>query len=532
LLEKSAYGGTGGEGSHMIQVRALLIATVTWFILLFNIERFDVFDYQQPVNLSTTLYMTIIVTAVSLLSFPNLAKANLWFSATTMTIFYLGMSMLSDATALQATFFWRATEIGILLISFVLMQKVSQAILDFEIAVQSFVLDANNSRMMPFHQGQEQVSQELHRARRFERPVAIIYCESASNDDTVTKIDGEFWQWRIKKTFKDRFTQTHIAQSAAMLTYKSDCIIKYNNDIVICLPETNQPEGEAFAAQLARFIHDLHQIEANIGVATFPDDGLVFEDLIEIARERARAYPPDIDSDGRSHDVMVNTQQRIKIERDAAWVNRMAYQSPSARSIYGFIKRTVEITLVLAVMPVVMPVLLIIALLIYLDDGAPIFYMQPRTGYRGKRFKIFKFRTMRVNAPSQPAQIVIDANGRKRYIWPEKKDKDPRITRVGAVLRKTSLDELPQLLNVLTGDMSLVGPRPTTWDLDMYTLQQTERLTVRPGITGLWQVCSRESTNMDERLLWDLKYIDKMSLSLDIQIIWRTVNSVFQKKGA
>src|SRR5687768_15333441 len=115
----------------MIQVRALLIATVTWFILLFNIERFDIFGQQQPVNLSTTLYMTIIVTAVSLLAFPTLAKAKMWLSAASMTVFYLMMSFIADATALQATFIWRATEIGSLLISFVLMQKVSQALLDF-----------------------------------------------------------------------------------------------------------------------------------------------------------------------------------------------------------------------------------------------------------------------------------------------------------------------------------------------------------------------------------------------------------------
>jgi lipopolysaccharide/colanic/teichoic acid biosynthesis glycosyltransferase len=178
------------------------------------------------------------------------------------------------------------------------------------------------------------------------------------------------------------------------------------------------------------------------------------------------------------------------------------------------------------------PVIAGVALLIYLDDHGPIFYTQLRTGHRGRRFKIYKFRTMKVNAPAVPAQIVQGPNGKTQYLWPAKVKNDPRITRVGKVLRKTSLDELPQLINVLMGDMSFVGPRPTSWELSMYTLHQTERLTVQPGITGLWQVCARETQNFDERLLWDMKYIEKMSLSLDLQILWRTVSQVFQKKGA
>jgi len=184
------------------------------------------------------------------------------------------------------------------------------------------------------------------------------------------------------------------------------------------------------------------------------------------------------------------------------------------------------------VAPLMLPVMLLIALAIKLDDGGPIFYMQGRTGHAGHRFKMFKFRTMIVNAKPIPPTLVVLPNGKKQYTWPDKSKHDPRITRVGRFLRKSSLDEIPQILNVIRGDMSIVGPRPTTWELDKYTLHQTERLTVRPGITGLWQVSARESTNFDERLLWDMKYIQKMSLLLDAQIIWRTVASVFQKKGA
>jgi lipopolysaccharide/colanic/teichoic acid biosynthesis glycosyltransferase len=106
------------------------------------------------------------------------------------------------------------------------------------------------------------------------------------------------------------------------------------------------------------------------------------------------------------------------------------------------------------------------------------------------------------------------------------------VTRIGRILRKTSLDELPQLINVLRGDMSLVGPRPTSWDLSSYRLFHTERLQVRPGITGLWQVAARGTTNFDEWVDWDRTYVDKMCLSLDVQIFIRTFTKVFAGKGA
>jgi lipopolysaccharide/colanic/teichoic acid biosynthesis glycosyltransferase len=113
-----------------------------------------------------------------------------------------------------------------------------------------------------------------------------------------------------------------------------------------------------------------------------------------------------------------------------------------------------------------------------------------------------------------------------------KLDPDPRITRIGRILRKTSLDELPQLLNVLRGDMSIVGPRPTSWGLSRYQLKHTERLNVRPGLTGLWQISARGNTDFDIWLQWDNAYIDKMSFFLDMQIFVRTIGKVLKRKGA
>jgi lipopolysaccharide/colanic/teichoic acid biosynthesis glycosyltransferase len=166
-----------------------------------------------------------------------------------------------------------------------------------------------------------------------------------------------------------------------------------------------------------------------------------------------------------------------------------------------------------------------------IDDGWPIFYSHKRVGKGGKTFLMHKFRSMYKNAPPLEPKIVRLSDGSIRYDWPEKDEDDPRITRVGRLLRKTSLDELPQIWNILTGEMSLIGPRPSSWTLDQHTLHQTARLTIKPGLTGLWQVSARDNKNFDERLLWDLKYVEKMGLWLDIQILLRTVGAVLRRSG-
>ncbi|MFQ3534272.1 MAG: sugar transferase [Aggregatilineales bacterium] len=218
------------------------------------------------------------------------------------------------------------------------------------------------------------------------------------------------------------------------------------------------------------------------------------------------------------------------------WVNLLPYQSASARAFYRVLKRTFDLTLVLGTAPLWAPLMLIIALLVYLDSGRPIFFTQERTGRGGKRFKMYKFRTMVPNAEELLKELAakglakLDAKG--KLAEPLKLEHDPRVTRLGRFLRKTSLDELPQLLNVIKGDMSLVGPRPTSWDLGSYTLLQTERLSVQPGITGLWQVYGRGDTDFSGWVQWDMLYIEKMSLTLDLKILIRTVLQVLRRRGA
>lgn len=197
---------------------------------------------------------------------------------------------------------------------------------------------------------------------------------------------------------------------------------------------------------------------------------------------------------------------------------------------YLIAKRVMDVTLVLLAMPLLLPLMGLIALLIRLDSpGAPSLFTQIRTGKGGVPFKMYKFRTMVPNAEAMKKELM-HLNELK---WPDFKiTNDPRITRVGKFLRKTSMDEFPQFFNVLKGDMSLVGPRPTSFSAKTYKLWQTERLDVQPGLTGLWQIVGRASTEFDERLRLDIAYITHRCLWLDIQILVRTYTAVLTQRGA
>jgi lipopolysaccharide/colanic/teichoic acid biosynthesis glycosyltransferase len=172
----------------------------------------------------------------------------------------------------------------------------------------------------------------------------------------------------------------------------------------------------------------------------------------------------------------------------------------------------------------------VIFILIKLESPRdPVIFVQPRTGMGGRRFNMYKFRTMVVNAEELKEKYAY-LNELK---WPDFKiTNDPRITRIGRFLRKSSLDELPQMFNILKGEMSLVGPRPTSFSPKMYELWHTERLDVLPGLTGLWQIVGRGEFQFDERLRLDIAYIQRRCMWLDIQILFRTVSAVFQQKGA
>ena len=198
------------------------------------------------------------------------------------------------------------------------------------------------------------------------------------------------------------------------------------------------------------------------------------------------------------------------------------------RRRYDLAKRAFDVTVAVAALPVLLLVLLICAIAIKLDSPGPVMFHQPRTGRNGRRFGMFKLRTMVRNAEQLKAELAhLNVLPAPDFKIPD----DPRVTRVGKILRKTSLDEAPQLLNVLRGDMSIVGPRPTSFAPSTYELWHTQRLEVRPGITGLWQVEGRGSTTFDERLRLDVRYIRNQSLLQDLLLVLRTFGSVVRRPG-
>lgn len=199
----------------------------------------------------------------------------------------------------------------------------------------------------------------------------------------------------------------------------------------------------------------------------------------------------------------------------------------SSRS-YVVAKRAMDIGVCLLALPLILPVGLLCALAIRLESPGPVMFTQMRTGQHGVRFPMFKFRTMVQNAEElKPSLQHLNILPPPDFKIPN----DPRITRVGKFLRKTSLDELPQILNVLRGDMSIVGPRPTSFAASTYALWHSERLEVTPGITGLWQIRGRGTVTFDERLRLDIEYIEQRSLGLDLRIIALTGLAVFRGSG-
>lgn len=201
------------------------------------------------------------------------------------------------------------------------------------------------------------------------------------------------------------------------------------------------------------------------------------------------------------------------------------------KPVYLFFKRVFDITCSLIGLLVLLLPLLIVALVIVIDSpGAAPIYVQERVGKNGKHFKFYKFRSMVPNAEKLLEQLL-DQNEMEGPAF--KMKDDPRITRFGRFIRKTSIDELPQLWNILKGDMSFVGPRPPLpREVAMYTEHQYQRLSVTPGLTCFWQVQpKRNSLSFDEWLSWDLKYIEERSFWLDIKILFQTAGAVFGLEG-
>jgi lipopolysaccharide/colanic/teichoic acid biosynthesis glycosyltransferase len=203
-------------------------------------------------------------------------------------------------------------------------------------------------------------------------------------------------------------------------------------------------------------------------------------------------------------------------------------------------KYFIDYFLIIIIFPIFVILFPLISIMILIFDSTPIIYSQKRVGLEGKEFSLYKFRTMSLSSDESIHEEHYKDLSKNKKIEPSLTPDDPirienddRITKIGSILRKTSLDELPNLLNVLLGQMSIVGPRPLVkYESDLYGVYSKKRNSVKPGITGLAQIQGRLDLSLQERLYWDIEYVEKKSFYYDLLIILKTVISVLSRRGA
>lgn len=563
----------------MFQLRILIVAAALWLIFLFGLARPDLVGME----LSLALYVLVLTIVLVIFFLPDIGAWH-WAAVTIpglLIYFGLGAAGALGHSALA----WPETpiEIIVLLITQFLASTTSLVVAKLEQIMESVVIDANTSRILPAADGEGAANDELFRARRFSRPVAFLLLRLAD----IPQLRGAPTdRFDFHAALQRSYLRARIGQLVESMVYRTDPLAWQGDNLVLCLPETNHDEAEQLAEQIHHLVSMSLNIRLPIGAATFPDDGLIYADLVAAAGRQlvqgadiripapAAARPASREESSPARELPVelarfslggnngtlalrqppftrvlyslglgalaswdelvqpflsHAQTTIRSETPYYdpdfWINRLPYQGTHARRIYLRVKRLMDLAAVLLTLPLTLPLGLALASLIWLEDRASPIYVQNRIGLGGHRFKMLKFRSMIPNADQRMAELGVRVNERGETVdeHGNKLENDPRITRLGKILRKTSLDELPQLWNVLVGDMSLVGPRPTSFGVDKYSLLQTQRLSVKPGITGLWQIYDRGDTDFDKRLIWDIKYIEKMSLSLDMEILLRTV---------
>lgn len=222
-------------------------------------------------------------------------------------------------------------------------------------------------------------------------------------------------------------------------------------------------------------------------------------------------------------------EQEAKMDREELNLNSEVVITDIAIG-YKFFKRVIDVVCSLAGLLLLSPVLIIISILIKLESDGPIIFSQDRIGYKGQKFKMYKFRSMVVNAEELKKKLS-EQNEMSGPMF--KMKNDPRVTKVGKFIRKTSIDELPQLINILKGEMSLVGPRPSLpKEVKEFEPWMMERLEVKPGLTCYWQVSGRNAIDFEDWMKLDIKYVRERSFWLDIKLIFKTFFVLFGDEHA
>jgi lipopolysaccharide/colanic/teichoic acid biosynthesis glycosyltransferase/GGDEF domain-containing protein len=583
----------------MARLRFMITLLTLWLIFIFNIERSDALGIDLP----TAVYVASAFAIVSVLIVPETIATRWYVLLFPLLIGYAIYRYDALANEDLPALIELLVDWVVISIAFVIGRWLSSIVTGIERTYDALVENDDNLRIASGVDGETIINQELFRARRYDRPVSVLYIKTPSLKQ-LERLYENYLPYQV--SLQHRYLRSRIAQLTETLLYATDPIAWYGDDIVVCLPETDKKQAYELAGRIAKVLHFSLSLDVPIGVALFPVEGLIFADLVEKAFDDLQYYTSEqvvgddtspipvvaVDDDddptdaGEVHydtaafsqtspykpeetpkvlhirlfnalrDNLRQWYHTVEYEGDLIppeeiimegaiegkifynpnfWVNRLPPQSGMSRTVYKYIKRVMDLTLILMASPLLIIIFTVVPLAIWLEDRGPIFFGHGRTGEGARRFRMYKFRSMVPNADKRMEEFGVMVNERGDTVDKSnnKPVKDPRVTRVGAILRKTSLDELPQLWNVLRGDMSLVGPRPTGFTQEKYTSFQKHRLSVKPGLTGLSQVYDRGNNDFDTRLIWDIKYIDKMSLWLDIQIILRTfLIQVLKRKGA
>ncbi|MCI1983282.1 MAG: sugar transferase [Bifidobacteriaceae bacterium] len=258
-------------------------------------------------------------------------------------------------------------------------------------------------------------------------------------------------------------------------------------------------------------------------------------DVLSRQSETLNAFSLAVEASGMELSVGVGVADTgghvLRLHNTAASLPVLTSRLPQYTFIMRGVKRTMDIVLSSVAIIIAAIPMLIVAIMIKREDGGPVFYMQERIGLYGKKFKIFKFRSMRVDADKMDEELA-DEMGADHGILFKPKD-DPRITKIGKFIRKTSIDEVPQFFNVFLGTMSLVGPRPQQqYEVDEYSTVYSTRLLVKPGLTGPWQVSGRSDLSQEQAERLDVDYVENWSLTTDIAILLKTVVAVLRGSGS
>ncbi len=278
---------------------------------------------------------------------------------------------------------------------------------------------------------------------------------------------------------------------------------------------TGNDDSQSMNGILSNISRDVVDTSWDIPPLTFPKLQPTDSEEADGADETSLAEPRTIASS-----VPAQTEQPVLLA-----------SLPQYTGAANVIKRLLDIIGSLCALIISSPILLGVAIAIKLDDGGPVFFSQTRIGLHGKPFKMYKFRSMVTNAEELKKKLAEETGQEDRFIF--KMKDDPRITKVGHFIRKTSLDEFPQLYNVLKGDMSLVGPRPALpEEVARYGSLYSARLLVKPGITGPWQVSGRSDLSQEQSEYLDVSYIENWSIAGDLAILAKTVMVIFTGRGS